>query len=176
MERPNVAGARSTEHVSGPSSSVALMFRIRLLGPRPSYTASTSCSFGELVIGGARYRFQLDLTCWSAFDYERQWHTALMRLVRGASSSALLMAYRGAAPEAVHLMWAVWRENDQVYVQPHAVLANEVDGGRFNPSSPDEHVGSRIPVTEQSLPLMEWCVEIEQLFAAALRIRWPYSQ
>ena len=152
------------------------MFRIRLLGPRPSYTANTSCTFGELVIAGARLRFQLDLSYWSAADYERQWQTGLMGLVRGASSSALMVAYRGKGPDAVHLMWALWRENDQVFVQPHAVLASEVEDGHFNPLSPDAQVGSRIPVTEQSLPLMEWCVEIEQLFAAALRIRWPYSQ
>lgn len=170
-----MAGARSTEHVSSPSFGV-VMFRIRLLGPRPSYTAGTSCTFGELVISGARLRFQLDVSRWSAADYERQWQTGLMRLVRGASSSALMVAYRGKGRDAVHLMWALWRENDHAYVQPHAVLASEVEDGNFNPLSPDAHVGSRIPVTEQSLPLMEWCVDIEQLFAAALRIRWPYSQ
>ena len=170
-----MASARFIEHVSDPPLT-RLMFRIRLLGPRPSYMVVTSCAFGELVIGGTRHRFQLDLSCWSASDYERQWHSALMSLVRGASSSALMMAYRGEGGDAVHLMWALWRESDQVYVQPHAVLARELDGARFNPLSPDGHVGNRIPVTEQSLPLMEWCVEIEQLFAAALRIRWPYSQ
>lgn len=152
------------------------MFRIRLLGPQLSYTVSTSCTFGELVIGGARLHFQLDLNHWSAADYERQWRSGLMRLVRGASSSALMVAYRGAGMEAVHLMWALWRVNDHVYVQPHAVLANEAHERGFNPFLPDEHVGDRIPVTEQSLPLLEWCVEIEQLIAAALRIRWPYSQ
>jgi hypothetical protein len=152
------------------------MFRIRLLGPRPSYTVTSSCTLGELVIGGAHLRFQLDLAYWSAADYELQWHCGLMRLVRGATSSALMVAYRGTGEDAVHLMWALWREGDKAYVQPHAVLASEVEGGCFDAMSPDGHVGARIPVTEESLPLMEWCVEIEQLFAAALRIRWPYSQ
>lgn len=152
------------------------MFRIRLLGPRPSYTAGASCAVGELVIDGARLHFQLDLGDWSEAAYERQWHSGLMRLVRGATSSALMVAYRGARRDAVHLMWALWREDDQVFVQPHAVLASDVEEGPFDPFFPDAHIGNRIPVTEQSLPLREWRVEIEQLFAAALRIRWPYGQ
>ena len=71
------------------------MFRIHLIGARPSYTASPSCTLGELVIGPNRLRFELDLTHWSATDYERQWQSGIMRLVHGATSSALMTAYRG---------------------------------------------------------------------------------
>ncbi|HEY2854210.1 MAG TPA: hypothetical protein VGJ18_15255 [Gemmatimonadaceae bacterium] len=151
------------------------MFRIHLIGARPSYTASPSCTLGELVIGPNRLRFELDLTHWSATDYERQWQSGIMRLVHGATSSALMMAYRGKGADAVHRMWALWRLGDDAYVQPHAVLARELDAP-FDARSPHEHVGDRIPVTEQALPLGEWRVQIEQLFAAALRIRWPFSQ
>lgn len=170
-----MARARSTEHVSSPSSEL-FMFRIHLIGARPSYTASPSCTLGELVVGATRLRFELDLTHWSANEYEGQWQSGIMRLVRGATSSALMMAYRGKGADAVHRIWALWREGDEAFVQPQVVLARELDGALFDPRSAHEHVGERVPVTEQSLPLGEWRVEIEQLFAAALRIRWPYSQ
>ena len=152
------------------------MFRIHLIGARPSYTVSPSCTLGELVIGAQHLRFELDLAHWSAADYEQQWQSGIMRLVRGETSSALMMRYRGNGANAVHHMWALWREGDEAFVQPHVVLSRELDGGRFDPRSSHEHVGPRVPVTEQSLPLGEWRVEIEQLFAAALRIRWPFSQ
>jgi hypothetical protein len=42
--------------------------------------------------------------------------------------------------------------------------------------APYEHVGARIPATEEALPIVEWRIELEQLFASVMRIRWPMGQ
>jgi hypothetical protein len=133
-----------------------------------------SSALGELVIGNAFLHFALDLRAWRVTDYERQWQDGLMRLVRGAESSALMTKYCGAE-DAPHLMWALWREKERVYVQRHCVLQSELDS-RFDPASPYAHLGIRIPATDESLPLEEWCVDHVQVVASAMHIRWSFGQ
>ena len=150
------------------------MFRIRTVVPPSAMALDASTALGELVIGHAHLHFALDLRVWRVGDYERQWKSGLMRLVRGAESSALMTKYRGD-DDAPHMMWALWREGPTVYVQPHCVLPSELDAP-FDPASPYQHVGTRICVTDESLPLAEWRVELEQLVAGAMQIRWPFGQ
>jgi hypothetical protein len=150
------------------------MFRIRTLVPPSAMALDSSTALGELVIGHAHLRFALDLRAWRVTDYERQWKSGLMRLVRGAESSALMTKYRGSG-DAPHMLWALWRQADHVYVQPHCVVPSDLDAP-FDPAFPYEHVGTRICVTEQSLPLEEWRADLAQLVASALHIRWPFGQ
>lgn len=148
------------------------MFRIRVFAP--PLVHNEPHGVGELVIGDVRRHFSIDLRYWRAADYERQWRAGLERLLYGASSSALMTCYRGT-DEAPHVMWALWREEGFVYVQPHCVLPAELDRA-FDPFSAWSHVDTRIPVTEQSLPIAEWRIELEQLAASVMRIRWPFGQ
>jgi hypothetical protein len=150
----------------------AEMFGIRVFSP-PT-VIGVPCAFGELVVGDARQIFSLDLRIWRVVDYQRQWKAGLARLLRGAPSTALMTSFRGD-DDAPHVMWAIWKEAGFAFVQPHCVLAAELDG-RFDPTAPYEHVGGRIPATDQALPLAEWRVELEQLFASVMRIRWPMGQ
>jgi hypothetical protein len=148
------------------------MFRIRVLAP--SLVLDAPRAVGELVIGDARQHFSLDLLYWRIADYERQWKAGLARLYHGAPSSALMTAFRGDS-DAPHLMWALWKDSGFVYVQPHCVLAAEL-AAPFDPLQPYAHVGAHIPATEQALPIAEWRVELEQLLASMMRIRWPFGQ
>jgi hypothetical protein len=72
-------------------------------------------------------------------------------------------------------MWALWREGGHVYVQPHCVLRAELSVP-FDPFCPYALVAERIPVTENDLPLFEWRVDVQHLFAATLSVRWPFGQ
>ena len=74
-----------------------------------------------------------------------------------------------------HLMWALWKQAGFVYVQPHCVIEADLDEP-FDPRAPYQHVGERLPAIEESLPMSEWRVELEQLFASVMRIRWPFGQ
>ena len=150
------------------------MFRIRVFAPSLTYAHDSSNAFGELVVGHSRRQFSIDLRHWRVDDYQRQWKAGVSRLVYGASSSALVTAFRGP-DELPHLMWALWRDGGFVYVQPQCVLNRELDSP-FDPYAPYDHVDARIPVTEQALPLAEWRVELEHLYASALNIRWPFGQ
>ena len=148
------------------------MFGIRVFST-PSALA-VQRAVGELVVGDARQVFALDLRDWRVADYERQWRVGLARLLHGASSTALMTSFR-SEPEAPQLMWAIWKEAGFAFVQPHCVLGGELER-RFDPLAPYEHIGTRIPVTEERLPIAEWRVGLEQLFASVMRIRWPMGQ
>jgi hypothetical protein len=149
------------------------MFRIRVLSAPAASATDAPAAVGELVVDGARSVFPLDLSHWCVADYQRQWRDGLGRLLRGAPSSALMSAYRGPHGDA-HLMWALWRENTSVYVQPHCVAASDLTMP-FDLEAAYDHVGVRVPARDQVLPIVEWCVGVEHLFASALQIRWPFA-
>lgn len=148
------------------------MFGIRVFSPPTAL--GVPHAVGELVVGDARRLFSLDLRFWRVADYQRQWKAGLARLLHGAPTTALVTSFRGDG-DAPHLMWAIWKEAGFAFVQSHCVLAAELDR-RFDPAAPYAHVGARVPATEQALPIAEWRVELEQLFASVMRIRWPMGQ
>ena len=147
------------------------MFRIRFFTPSVINEEGWQHACGELVVGDGRMCFLVDLSFWGITDYQQQWRAGIARLVQGAPSTALLTAYRGPG-ESAHTMWALWREQDYVYVQEHSVLPADLDAP-FDPNEPYAHVGTRIPAAENGLPIAEWRVEIEHLRAAMLGIRLP---
>ena len=150
------------------------MFGIRVFPPMQPLDLDAPQVTAQLEIADARLIFSLDLRYWRVRDYQRQWKSGIDRLVLGAHSSALMTAFRGRGGEAHH-MWALWRADGRLHVQRHCVLPSEI-AEPFDPLNPYEHVEARIPVTEEGLPLTEWSVELDQFFAAALRIRWPFAQ
>jgi len=149
------------------------MFRIRVLSAPAALAIDAPTAVGELVVDGARSVFPLDLSHWRVADYQRQWRDGLGRLLRGAPSSVLMSAYRGPRGDA-QLMWALWRENTSVYVQPHCVAASDL-ATPFDLEAAYAHVDVRVPAHDQALPIAEWRVDVEHLFASALQIRWPFA-
>jgi hypothetical protein len=149
------------------------MFHIRVLTAPVALATDVPTAVGELVVDGARSVFPLDLGHWRVEDYQRQWRDGLRRLLHGAPSSLLMSAYRGPHGDA-HLMWALWRETTSVYVQPHCVAASDLETA-FDLDAAYEHIGVRVPAREQVLPIGEWRVGVEHLFASALQLRWPFA-
>ena len=153
------------------STGAQLAFRIRVITPPVVDEDGWPHAGGEFTLGAQRLLFILDLRHWRVADYQRQWQTALERLARGAAATALLTGYRGPG-DGAHLGWALWREDDWVYVQEQTFLASE-SGQPFDPWHPDPHVGSRLRATEHRLPSPEWRTELVHLLATALGIRLP---
>ncbi|HEU5154008.1 MAG TPA: hypothetical protein VFU03_04725 [Gemmatimonadales bacterium] len=148
------------------------MFRIRVFTPAALDEKGWRHAGGELVLGGGRICFLVDLSAWDIREYEQQWREGVARLVQGAPSTALMSAYRGT-PDRPHLMWALWRDASHVYVQEHPVLPAELDAP-FDPANPYPHVGQRIPASEEGLAIPEWRLELTDVIAANLGIRWPF--
>ena len=148
------------------------MFRIRVFTPAVHDETGWRHAGGELVLGDGRRCFLVDLTVWNIPDYQRQWREGVARLVQGSPSTALMTAYR-ARPGEAHAMWALWRDESQVYVQQHLVLPEELDAP-FNPLDPYPHLGERIPATEHGLSIPEWRLPLADVIAANLGIRWPF--
>jgi hypothetical protein len=148
------------------------MFRVRVFTPPVVSPEGWRHAGGELRIGTERLRFLVDLRHWNIGDYERQWRVGTARLLHGAPSTVLMTAYRGPGAGETHLMWALWRDMGDVYVQEHPVVAAELDAP-FDPTEPYAHAGERIPASQQALPIAEWRVDLVSLFAASLGIRWP---
>lgn len=149
------------------------MFRIRFFTPAVTDANGWRHAGAELVIGAQQLRFTIDLTRWSVADYTAQWREGLSRLAHGAPSSALVTAYRGPHGDR-HDMWALWREQDQVYAQHLTVLTAEIEGP-FVASVPYAHVGARIPASDQNLPITEYKGGLLPLLAAYFvpRLRLP---
>ncbi len=149
------------------------MFRVRVFTPPARNEEGLLQAGGELRLGTERVGFLVDLSHWTVADYERQWKTGIARLLHGSPSSALMTAYRGPG-EATHLIWALWREEGFVYAQEHPVVVTELDPP-FDPTNPYGHVGERIPTSLHDLPIPEWRVDLVQVYADAMGIRWPLA-
>lgn len=150
------------------------MFGIRVFTPALVDESGWPHAGAELCVGAARLRFRLDLRYWRVANYERQWREGIARLASGASTSALVSRYSGPG-DAPHTMWALWRADGHVFVQPECILPGEL-AAPFDPVAPYAHIGVRVPVTEENLPLTELSVPVEHVIAASLGIRWPFVQ
>jgi hypothetical protein len=146
------------------------MFQIRIFTPPALDESGWRHAGGELTVGDARMIFFADLTYWNIGDYQCQWREAVGRLMQGEQSAALMTAY-GGPDGASHTMWALWLESDEVYVQGLTLLTSELDAA-FNPNEPHAHLGTRVPVGENALPIPEWCFDRAYLHTAKFGSRW----
>jgi hypothetical protein len=116
---------------------------------------------GELTLGEYAERFESDLRFWSVAEYEGQWRDAVLRLVGGAPSSALVTSYRGPGA-GVHFVWSLWRDGDTVHVQETPVPTESLSAP-FDPARAWDYVGPRHTVTEDGATIPEWAVALAQL-------------
>ena len=147
------------------------MFRIRFFTPAIVNADGWRHAGGELVLGDTRLCFLVDLDHWNPADYEQQWREGIARLARGATSTALMTAYRGRDARS-NVMWALWRDETHAYIQEQAVLAAELDAP-FDPATPYDHVGGYVPTAVHGLPIPEWHVPIDHIRDALLGFRLP---
>src|SRR5262249_10820876 len=162
---------RSARATSFPPQQPSALFRIRLFTPAVVDAAGWRHAGGELVVGGTRLCFLVDLDHWSPADYAQQWREGIERLANGASSTALMSAYRGRDGRA-HAMWALWRDDTHVYIQEQSVLAAELDAP-FDPAAPYAEIGEYVPTAINGLPIPEWHVPIEELRGALPGLYFP---
>lgn len=148
------------------------MFAIRIVTPVVTDAEGKRLAGGQLAVGQARLPFLLDCSHWTASDYERQWKAGIRRIADGARSSALMTAYR-ADDDEPHALWAMWRDDDHVYVQARSVRPLAF-ADPFDPSDPYHYVPSRMPVCEYAPPATQWRVELESFFAGAFGLRVPF--
>jgi hypothetical protein len=149
------------------------VFGIRFFTPSVMNQDGRPQAGGELVVGGNRLGFLVDLSSWTQTDYERQWQQGISRLAHGAPSTALITAYRGPDSESPHLMYALWRDDKYVYAQELSVLPAELDKP-FDPATPWDHVGDRIPAAEQGLPFMEVRCDLVTMLGAYFFPSFPW--
>jgi CdiI N-terminal domain len=148
------------------------VFRIRFFTPEIPDENALPQAGAELQLGPDRLHFVVDLQHWPMAAYERQWREGIGRVAHGAASTALMTAYRGSGDEP-HRMWALWREGDQIYVQEVSVLPADLDAP-FDPSAPYEHVGDRVPASEEGLPIAEYRYDLIPLLAAYFFPQLPW--
>jgi hypothetical protein len=143
------------------------VFRISFISQRITETSGWPQAEAELQLGAQRIAFLVDLRYWSRPDYESQWRAGIARLARGGRRScALMMAYRGPL-RVPHIMWALWREGGDVYIQEQSVLSSDLKGA-FDPRQAHAHVGERIRAVENGLPISEYRVEWKPVLSAYL--------
>jgi hypothetical protein len=83
------------------------------------------------------------------------------------------MTVYGGPGKAIHQMWGLWRDAGHVYVQQHSVDSSDLDSP-FDPNAPYPYLGERIATSKHALPIPEWRVDLVQVYAAAMGIRWPF--
>jgi hypothetical protein len=149
------------------------LFRIRFFTPPVTDERGWPHAGGELQIDTQRLRFLADLRFWSPSEYEAQWRAGLARLASARQPTALMTAYRGRTAEP-HVMWVLWPEGDDVYVQELSVLPCDLDAA-FDPHLAHEHVGTRIPASEHDLPIAEYRVDLLPLLAAYFLPSFPWQ-
>jgi contact-dependent growth inhibition (CDI) system CdiI-like immunity protein len=147
------------------------MFRIQFFTPPISNAEGQLAAGGELVLGSERLVFVVGLSHWTVGDYQQQWCEGTRRILHGETSTALMTQYDGPDGQAHH-MWALWRDEEHIYVQQHSVVGEALDQ-RFDPTAPYEHVGRRIESSRYALPIPEWRIDLLDVYAAAMGIRWP---
>jgi contact-dependent growth inhibition (CDI) system CdiI-like immunity protein len=148
------------------------MFQIRAITCPLQDDSGQRYAGGVLQVDQKPIHFRIDLSTWSLGDYERQWRAALQRMLCGARVTALMRAWRGPRGDS-HVMWVLWQESGQVFVQEQTVVTAELHAP-FDPALAHEHIGARMPAGESGLPLREWRTANTAVYAAALGIRWPF--
>jgi hypothetical protein len=74
---------------------------------------------GEIRIGAFRERFVARVVFWGAEQYEKQWESALRKIVTGSTPAALITDYVEPNLSSGNSLWwwPLYREGDSVYIQ-----------------------------------------------------------
>lgn len=77
--------------------------------------------WGEIHIGEFRESFVASVMSWSPDQYEKQWESALRKIVTGSTPSALITNYiEPSLSSGSYLwLWSFHRDGDAIYIQNH---------------------------------------------------------
>ena len=119
-------------------------------------------AFGELRLGEHSERFQSVLGFWEPADYRVIWMAGLRRLLSGASVSCLATSVLDPAAANFIEVWPLYRQDDDVYVQNHLLLLDELPH-KFDPAAPWDSIGPRSVIDEDGQEISEWRITVGEI-------------
>ena len=97
------------------------MFDIYLTGEMVMEEDAPDCKavWGVIRVDAFRERFVVRVASWSAEQYEKQWESALRKIVTGPTPTALITDYVEPNLSSGNSMWwwPLYREGNSVYIQ-----------------------------------------------------------
>ena len=137
-----------------------MAFSIELLDEPASDTQSGR--LGLITIGSFVERFVAAIEYWDVTRYHRHWQQAIIRIVRGAATSALITSMHDpTAANFIH-WWPMYRLGDAVHFQNHILLLNELKTP-FDPNEPFRFVPERRIINSDGEKISEWSASIADL-------------
>lgn len=136
--------------------------------------------WGEIRIGAFRERFVARVVCWNAEQYEKQWESALRRIVTGSTPAALITDYVEPNLSSGNSLWwwplyregdsvyiqnqlrMLYRKSDSVYVQDQLVSSSPLDL-QFSVQRPWESIKARETVAVEGSMISEWATTVESI-------------
>lgn len=110
---------------------------------------------GRLRIGGFEEEFETSLEYWSATDYERQWTTALERVLAHCRPAALITSLTDPARSNFLTWWPMYPAAENIVFQ-NALLFLDQLPAPFDPMCWERFVPPRERYTEEGEQLSEW--------------------
>jgi len=158
------------------------MFDIYLTGE--TVTAEGDPEFkavwGEIRIGAFRERFVARVVFWSSEQYEKQWESALRRIVTGSTPAVLITDYVEPNLSSGNSLWwwslyregdsvyiqnqlrMLYRKSDSVYMQDQLVSCGPLDL-QFSLQRPWESLKERKIVGAEGTKISEWATRVESI-------------
>lgn len=136
--------------------------------------------WGEIRIGAFRERFVARVVCWNAEQYEKQWESALRRIVTGSTPAALITDYVEPNLSSGNSLWwwplyregdsvyiqnqlrMLYRKSDSVFVQDQLVSSSPLDL-QFSVQRPWESIKARETVAVEGSKISEWATTVESI-------------
>ena len=117
---------------------------------------------GTIVAGTLREDFESSLSWWSAPSYKRHWREAILRLILGSASTAIITNCTDPHSSNFITWWPGYRIGSDAVFQQQILFVDDLSGS-FDPSSPFGHVAERESETEDGIPISEWRVPLDDL-------------
>jgi hypothetical protein len=136
--------------------------------------------WGEIRIGAFRERFVARVVSWSAEQYEKQWESALRKIVTGSTTTALITDYVEPNLSSGNSLWwwplyregvsvyiqnqlrMLYRKGDSVYMQDQLASSGPLDL-QFSLQRPWESIKERTIVGAEGSKISEWATTVESI-------------
>ncbi len=111
---------------------------------------------GHTRLGAHAENFLAPLGAWQRADYERQWIEAARRLLGPAARAAFFTV-------AFRFWWVMWREGEEVIVQEHLLVPEQLGGLTDWRAAPYQLIGERDAASEDGAPVSEWLLGVTDI-------------
>lgn len=111
---------------------------------------------GRTELGSEAEHFLAPIDRWQRFDYERQWIEAARRLLRPEARA-------GFFTSAFHRWWVMWREGEEVIVQEHLLIPEQLATITDWRAAPYQLIEDRRSANEDGMPISEWLLNVADI-------------